>query len=309
MLYILVTIVLYRYCEIGEKLVKKIEIFSLIIISILIIVGTFYDYQITSKFNGHLLLYGRFFEIMGDLPVTVGLSLIATYYSSLIMKKPSKYFKILGVLLVIISVFLSSIIFIVIFKYLNPVGGHSSGPISNPYKFVSLILGTMFLTYFILVLNKISYIELKKYKKLVLFALTMILTVLIGTNIIKIISGRPRFWLISEGQEEFRKWYYINPFASGNEYMSFISGHTANAMLMILITLIPTQFVTRNKRKLLIFAISWGILTGASRIFSGQHFLTDVTFAILFVGIVYKIFVRIFKLERLKSNIEYFNIK
>ncbi len=276
---------------------KSQNILFLIFISFFILAGTFYDYQITLMLTGHFTVFARFFEIFGDLPVTVGLSTVMIFYTILNLKNTNFNYKILGVILSVLSVLMSSIVFIVTFRYFNPTGGHSSGPVSNPIIFLSIILGLLYSIILLLIFQKKTYYELKKYKNIVLFTLVTIATVLIGTNLIKVVWGRPRLWLISEGVSEFRPWYSLNPFASGNEYMSFISGHTANASLMILITQLPLSIINKNKNKFLVFGIMWGILTGISRIFSGQHYITDVAFAMLYVGIIYNIFVRKFGIE------------
>ncbi len=271
---------------------------SLGIICGLIIIGTFFDQQIASAMTGHFNIYFRFFEIFGDIPMLAGLSTITIYLAIMMFKSSSTKFKILSTFTYILGLALSYMLFFITFRYLNPEGGHSGGKVSLTMNVVATILGLIYAIIITILLYKKNYKELLRHRNTAVFAIVMILTVLVGTNIIKVIWGRPRIWLVEDELAEFRPWYLPKPFATGNEYMSFISGHTSNASLMILVTLIPISVIQDNKKKFFIFGITWGLLTGVSRLFAGQHYLTDVTFAVLYVGVLYYILARKFDIEK-----------
>ncbi len=261
---------------------KKI---SLIIIVVLIIAGTIFDYQITETLSGKFLIFSKLFEVVGDLPLTVGGTILLLYFGVLNLKADKFGLKIIGLLFYIAGVIVSILIFLFIFKYANSGhGNHSAASTSQTQKIIAVVLGLIFAALLSFRYCRNDYKVLNKHKRKALFALVMLATVIISANLIKIIWGRPRFWLITSGEAVFIPWYVPKPFAKGNEYKSFISGHTANASLMILITLLPVRFIQENKRGFHIFAVLWALLTALSRLFAGQHFLTDVVFAILFVG-------------------------
>ncbi len=278
---------------------SKTNKIALAIIGILILVGTFFDEQITANLSGHMTVFARFFEIFGEMPFTISTSVVTVYFAVLNLKNDSVIFKILGVVVFAVSVFLSYLAFFQVFSYLNPEGGHSSGSVSDEMKLVALVMGLIFTGVLTFVFSKKKYSVLREHRNTALFVVAMLIAVLVGVNLIKIVWGRPRIWIIEDGLAEFRPWYLPSPIADGNAYMSFISGHTANASLMVLITVLPIKFIQENRRKFFIFGITWGLLTGISRLFAGQHYLTDVTFAVLYVGIIYNLLSRKFNIEEI----------
>lgn len=64
--------------------------------------------------------------------------------------------------------------------------------------------------------------------------------------------------------------------------MSFPSGHSANAAIMIWITLIPTFVASlKDKKKWFVgFAALWTIIVPISRVIVGAHFASDVTMGV-----------------------------
>lgn len=110
-------------------------------------------------------------------------------------------------------------------------------------------------------------------------------------EIIKTGLPRPRFRLIQEHIEgvEFHAWYdpirnkdeLIETFGIyGDNFKSFPSGHTANAIMSIAILpgLAAVVPALRNKRKVLFVAgFVFGFLVLASRMVLGAHFLSDVS--------------------------------
>ncbi len=278
---------------------SKTNIIALSIIAIFILIGTFFDQQITSTLSGNLTIFARFFEIFGELPFTVSFSMTLLYFAVLNFKNDSIVFKGIGGLVYALGLLLSYMVFMGIARYLNPEDGNSHGTVTTTMQIVSVVLGLIYAVVITVLLSKKDRSELLEHKKIALFALTMLLIVIFGTQLIKIIWGRPRLWVIEDGLAEFRPWYLPKPFAESNGYMSFISGHTSNASLMILITVLPISFIQEHRKQFFIFGIAWGLLTGLSRLFAGQHFLTDVAFAVLFVGIVYNILSRKFDIEEI----------
>lgn len=269
----------------GVIFIRK---FLFLLIIVLIIIGTLFDYEITDKVNGNLFVFSYFFDVFGKTPSTVGLSLSILYFAVLSIKTNEIRYKITSILFFVLGLMISVSIFLTMFSYANSGQVGNAREVFTVIQFIiSVILGILFTLVVSILLFKRDYNELISFKNSALFAFSVILIVMISTNIIKIIWGRPRYWFIIKENIDYIPWYMPSPFASGNEYKSFISGHTSNAMLMILITLLPIDYIQNNKSKFYILGITWGILTGLSRLFAGQHFLTDVVFSIVLVIFVY----------------------
>lgn len=144
-----------------------------------------------------------------------------------------------------------------------------------------------------------SYIIAKKYsathkEELLRAAIVGVLTfvfVIIAFNSIKFLWGRERYrHMIEVGSfTGYSMWFIPQGFASGNEFMSFPSGHSANSAIMVWITLIPT-FVTNLKDKkswFIGFAALWSILVPISRILVGAHFASDVTMGVSITLVIF----------------------
>lgn len=147
----------------------------------------------------------------------------------------------------------------------------------------------------------ISYIIAKKYsstnrEELRNAAIVGVLTfvfVVITFNLVKMGWGRERYrHMIATGSfEGFSLWFTPQKLTTDNEFMSFPSGHSANAAIMIWITLIPT-FITslREKKNWFIgFSLLWILVVPISRIMVGAHFASDVTMGVTITLIIFAI--------------------
>lgn len=113
------------------------------------------------------------------------------------------------------------------------------------------------------------------------FGLQLFLIVLLAFNLMKLGWGRERYRHMAAAGTfaGFSPWYLPQGLASGNEFMSFPSGHSANAAIMMWITLLPT-FLPKLQNKEIVLKIAAFISIGPvmlSRIIMGAHFLSDVT--------------------------------
>ena len=105
--------------------------------------------------------------------------------------------------------------------------------------------------------------------------------------------GRERYrHMIATGSfEGFSLWFTPQKLTTDNEFMSFPSGHSANAAIMIWITLIPT-FITslREKKNWFIgFSLLWILVVPISRIMVRAHFASDVTMGVTITLIIFAI--------------------
>ncbi|EJR55288.1 hypothetical protein IIM_01373 [Bacillus cereus VD107] len=153
------------------------------------------------------------------------------------------------------------------------------------YLAISQILIPIFMIFFIVVCYMISKSWSKyddaRLRDIALIGLLSVAIVLITFNLIKLGWGRERYrHMISIGSfEGFSKWFVPQGIAKSDEFMSFPSGHSANAALIIWFSLLPKYFASLKRKKIgvWIFILLWMIVVPISRIMVGAHFASDVT--------------------------------
>lgn len=84
-----------------------------------------------------------------------------------------------------------------------------------------------------------------------------------------------------KAMSEFTPWYHLN---GVNGHNSFPSGHTMSGWLFLYLTFFVPRGNISLQKKMTIFGIAMGILTGLSRVRIGAHWLSDVTVSSLIVG-------------------------
>ncbi|WP_433774414.1 phosphatase PAP2 family protein [Bacillus wiedmannii] len=154
----------------------------------------------------------------------------------------------------------------------------------------------------------------RRLRDIALIGLLSVVIVLITFNLIKLGWGRERYrHMISIGSfEGFSKWFIPQGIAKSDEFMSFPSGHSANAALVIWLSLLPEYFASLKRKKIgiWIFILMWMILVPASRIMVGAHFASDVTVGVaisLIVFMTIKKYMWRKKKVDVQSNREYIN--
>ena len=251
---------------------RKAHKINFLIISTLLVIFAFTDLQISNAVYNPTSKFGLLFEAIGEFPAAV----IATFCTVglLLTRKKDKSLKY----------FLGTIGYIIILCLFSLMGA------ALPIKYfngTNLLIPAIAVLYII-----ISYVIAKKYsitnreelRKAAIIGVLTFVFVIITFNLIKYLWGRERYrHMIQIGSfDGFSRWFIPQGFSSGNEFMSFPSGHSANAAIMIWITLIPT-FIKKLKDKqnwLLIFAVVWTIIVPISRVIVGAHFASDVTMGI-----------------------------
>lgn len=249
-------------------------------IFVLILMGTFFDYQITDTLNGHLTWFARGTEIIGEIPYTLTLMISMAFIFRFHHGKKSFFSWIKRILCLVFGYLFSYMLFFGIFRYLNPSDGNSHGEVSSTLTIVAYILALITFLGAIYLMYRLNEAQLKKYHNVAISALLFVIAVLFVTNGIKMIVGRPRYWTLEGDIANFVTWYTISGPTTTNANMSFISGHAANAFTMLSLVFVYYEDHAKAK-KALMFALAWGTLVALGRLFSGQHFLTDVSFAAL----------------------------
>lgn len=230
---------------------------------ILLIIATFADLQISHALVNQKSVFGKIFETIGEMPA----AFIASFGAMGMMVMQENKGKKIG--LGVISVILAMVSACFPVHYLKlPI-------------YVSLIPGVLFvIVEYKLTLN----CKEKNPEKFLEAAKTAVFMFLMATVICQLMKlgwGRERYrhMAASGSFEGFSRWFLPQRIASGNEFMSFPSGHSTNAAMMIWITMLPTFAKSwKNRETLLkVFAFAWMLLVMLSRIVVGAHFLSDVT--------------------------------
>lgn len=272
---------------------KNLGIIALIILAFMLI-GSFFDYQISLSLYNETNLFGLILAAYGQLPTSLGM-LIAATILIYITKRELKLTTILayvgGILLIAIALFMG------IFEPMSYFG-------KNPFIIIFTFVLMVGLDWFVFGLVKHApQYELKQFVKYLIFAIFIQVLVI---NLIKVPWGRPRMRMIAVNPEaSFQPWWVIGSSmkdtlmalgVAAEEFKSFPSGHTASASCILFIAVLPMLSAQLKGKENLLFwlAIGFSLLVGFSRIIMGAHFLTDITvgftIGLIVNAIAYKIF-------------------
>ena len=249
------------------------------ILALCLLIGTFFDYQISSALFNSSSLFGRFVEAAGELPfeLTASVAGIMLVRAARPDSKASKWLAALGVLINV-----------------GLLGYEIIGSLRVGGK---LIAAQLVLTFVLVIaVNVIAYRLTRKTDpdELTRWAL-MVLAVWVAQAIIlnvivKPLWSRPRMRVIEVTQGlDFQPWWVIgNPdkwsyIAAGvikDGFKSFASGHTAHAAIGLMLAGLPAAaFTEKPSRRRVVFWVAAVVaaLVAFGRIVIGAHFLTDVS--------------------------------
>jgi len=284
-----------------KLLQKKNILITLAAAFVLILIGTFLDFQISSVVVNQDSLYGKFFLLFGQFPVILcGFAASAMLWKSLPEEGTEKIiFQVLsagGILGGLIGV--------------KEVLENASGFMKIVFILIELLIGAA-MFWFVY-----QYCDTSSPRRLRRTALFILFTVLVTTAVVVVVKipwGRPRYRsIVAINDLKYQPWYVIGKSARDmfegvldhDEFKSFPSGHTASATyILTLITLknvIP--MLKGQERALTIAGFVWIVLTGIARIVSGAHFLTDVTFGFLITFLIMWGIGSYLKINRKKKN-------
>lgn len=258
---------------------KKDVAIVAVILAFCLLVGSFFDYQISSALFNSSSLFGRFVEAAGELPfeLTASVAGVMLVRSACPDSKASKWLAALGVLINV-----------------SLVGYESIGSLRVGGKLIAFQLVLTFTL--VITANVIAYRltrdtdpdDLTRWALMVLAvwaAQAIILNV-----IVKPLWSRPRmrvievtpglnfqpWWVIGNPD----KWSYIAAGVIKDGFKSFASGHTAHAAIGLMLAGLPAA-ASKEKpsRRRVVFWVAAVVaaLVAFGRIVIGAHFLTDVS--------------------------------
>lgn len=231
--------------------------------AVLLGIAAFADLEISHALVHRDSIFGKIFETVGEIPAAVIASFCAMALLLLEESGWKKWF--LGAISVILAV----------------VGGYFPVHYLKLPIWTSVLFAVIFLAAEYRVALKCKDKNTEKFREAAKIGLKLFFISTVIYQLMKLGWGRERYRHMASGGsfEGFSRWFIPRRLASGNEFMSFPSGHSANAAMMIWIVLISKfSDVWKDRETVLkIAAFAWMLLVMLSRIIVGAHFLSDVT--------------------------------
>lgn len=243
---------------------------------VLLLLFTFTDLQISmaiAKKPG----FARVLEVVGEIPFTVltitGCGLLVRFRN-----RDSALKKIAG--------FVGGGVLFVLFSFMGGfmTWNYLSDNLGEVSKIFIPLIGLLMAGTACILIKSVPEEKREEALHFATTALLYFILVLVVMNTLKTMWGRMRFREMTDPAAEFTRWYQICGRGSfDNAYASFPSGHSMNSAGVILTLLLPGMIpALQGKKKMLrIGTYVWCIVVGASRVFMGAHFASDVTVGIL----------------------------
>lgn len=265
----------------------RLPLLTTLIISIIgVVIGSFFDLQISTAIASSTNSFGMFFTMAAPLVGFAGLSIMSGGFLALAIKGKYKIWaKIIFVILALV-IFGEGIYFASPEIY-GVNGLNNSSLIWLAYLISALCMsGGTIGGYFIFRNNNNPYLW-------VAFTIGLLVTGIalgVGVNVLKNVLHRPRYRVVSITDIPFYSWWnpckeyhtYMEQYSvSKEEFKSFPSGHTAYATLLLIpICIMPFGNSKTNKLQIPLFAVAAAfiIVVGLARILVGAHYLSDVSF-------------------------------
>lgn len=258
---------------------KRNAILIAMVCTIFMVIGSFFDYQISSLVLNQNSWFGIIGAAYGQLPVSLGLILC----SVLLVKVMEKRLCIKTILQAIAVVLMCAMG--AMQMWLEPmmyVPGMNM--IINSVINIAVIgiSSTLIIRY-------TKNIEKQEIMKVIKFIVFVIFAQLILINLIKPLAARPRMRMLEITPEAyFQNWWEFGSAQkthlmttlgiASEEFKSFPSGHTGCVAVLLAFSVIPLLHQDYKKSNQWFWvAVVLTILVAFSRIVMGAHFLTDVT--------------------------------
>lgn len=232
----------------------------------LLLLFTFTDLPIAKMVYNPNSLFGRFFEIIGTLPMpVVGIfscvALIGTAKRKLCIQTILSY--LLGVLLLLYFAFYGVVCIV-----------HAL-----PITLIPMLIANIIWLILSIFFTKKIIDNGKKddLRRAAIIGVCVCTVAVIGVSIIKHIMGRPRFYTLSDPDTQFTYWFLRQPALVNS---SFPSGHAAESALTFCSLLVPAFINIKNvqlyKKIAFYSSTAFTLCVMLSRMVLGMHYATDV---------------------------------
>ncbi len=144
---------------------------------------------------------------------------------------------------------------------------------------LALLLAAVFAALALLAAHRLAKQHPRELRIAGAVGIFLMLAMLVLINLVKLLWGRERYYVMGDPTAEFTMWFIPQGIAVSDEFMSFPSGHSAHSAIILWITMLPTFWDAAKGKEVLLKIIAYGytLLVMASRIVMGKHFLSDVT--------------------------------
>ena len=236
---------------------------------ILMVVFTFADLQIALWIYNPSSMFGRFFQIVGTLPLNIVgifgcISLVMTADHKMNLSTSVSY--VMGILLIVFWGFYGC------HSFVNalPEGETVVMVATVGWAFLSIVLAGS-------IIKDGNKDGLRKASIIMVIAASV---AVFGPMLIKEFMSRPRFHTLENPVEQFTYWFQRMPHTELSSNSSFPSGHSSQSALSLCALLVP-MFVKRldNQKYYKVAAALAGVFTicvMVSRMVLGAHYATDV---------------------------------
>lgn len=258
---------------------KKDVAIVAVVLAFCLLVGSFFDYQISSVLFNSSSLFGRFVEAAGELPfeLTASVAGVMLVRSARPDSKASRWLAALGVLINV-----------------GLIGYEIIGSLRVGGKLIAVQLVLTFVL--VIAANIIAYrltrdTDPDDFTRWALMVLAVwVVQAIILNVIVKPLWSRPRmrvievtpglnfqpWWVIGNPD----KWSYIAAGVIKDGFKSFASGHTAHAAIGLMLAGLPAAALPEKlslRRVVFWVAAVVAALVAFGRIVIGAHFLSDVS--------------------------------
>lgn len=253
---------------------ERVIVFSLG--AVLLLIFTFTDLQIsTVLFTKNL--YGRIFEIIGEIPFLF----LSLFGCCLLFRFRARKNLVCNIA--------SAAVCGCLILYFTYMGGFMTwrylcGNLGRISTLWGALIGALLLFFAAFCAFKIPKENAHKAVTYGIIALVYFAALIVVMNLIKTAWGRMRLREMTDPLTQFTPWYIItNRGGFDNRYASFPSGHSMNSAAIILAVLLPSfvPMLSAQRKNIKIAVYTWTLLVGVSRVVMGAHFASDVTVGIL----------------------------
>lgn len=258
-------------------------------------VGAKYDWMLTDKLYNPQNGFGLLFEAVSWIPIYAFIPVLGA--CNMVRSKNNMTTFAVGAFLLITSCS--------VFAYMICDHYVDRGVMRKVNPYMCGIVGGLISAALFLVIRSLKRPIIRKMQAVCAFATMYLFSYLAVIFALKVVFGRDRYEdIITGGEYVFAQWFKPVFFSSG---ASFPSGHTAAAMGIVVLLLLPFLFEAFKDMKLplFIFCYVYAFLTAFSRMIMGRHFISDTAAAILIMTVVFIIltpkFEKIYKRELLKE--------
>ncbi len=251
---------------------KNSVILTTVAIVVLVAIFTIFDLRISQALFNETSLFGKVFEVAGESPAfLIGAfclgGLIVTRNKT---SKAKSLAAIIGYGILLVLVSLMAVF--AIFNYLD---------LDFTAVMILPVLAVAVLAWFLA--SRIPQEKSAEFRRAAAIGIITLLAEILLVNVIKVGWGRMRMRDMIDPITQFTPWFLPQFTVSGETFKSFPSGHTANAAMLLWLTLLPTFLpISKQTHKWILgLSAAWVVLVMISRIVVGAHFATDTLFGVL----------------------------